>query len=279
MFTALGAEPMFEDDGYTLAESQFDQAPARHGTGNVTFYAKADVIVISDAAKAKLSASQLDALTEAAETTRDWAIGTFDDDAAAAEKYCANGGTIVAASPAEIAGIKDALAPALADLQEDATTAGIIAGIEELKAGITAPDPLTSCPESAAPSDASELNGTYRWSVTREALEEHGVTDAEALENVPGVNTVVLEDGDYDLVHTFSEGPNEGDVFEQHATYEFDGQTLILHWSQSETNCTEADVTILQDGSLEFSNIVECPEDEAGLLLDQVGMRHWEKIK
>ena len=35
---------------------------------------------------------------------------------------------------------------------------------------------------------------------------------------------------------------------------------------------------ILKDGSLEFSNIVECAEDEAGLVLDQVGLRHWDKI-
>ena len=81
---ALGAAPMFEDDGYTIAESQYDQAPGPEGTGNVTLFAKADVIVISDAARPKVSDSQLDALTEAAETTRDWAIGTFPDDAAAA---------------------------------------------------------------------------------------------------------------------------------------------------------------------------------------------------
>ena len=95
---ALGAAPMFEDDGYTIAESQYDQAPGPEGTGNVTLFAKADVIVISDAARPKVSDSQLDALTEAAETTRDWAIGTFADDAVAAAGFCDNGGKIVAAS-------------------------------------------------------------------------------------------------------------------------------------------------------------------------------------
>ena len=75
-----------------------------------------------------------------------------------------------------------------------------------------------------------------------------------------------------------TEGPNKGDTDEAHFTYEFDGVTLTIHWSQSATNCTSAKVTILEDGDLEFSDIVECAEDEAGLVLDQVGMRHWDKI-
>ena len=270
---------MFEEDGYTIAESQFDQAPAPEGTGNVTLFAKADLLVVSEAATEKLSASQLDALTEAAETTRDWAIGTFDDDAAAAEAYCTNGGNIVAASPADIAGLREAAAPTIADLKQDATTAATIAAIEELKAGITAPAPVTACPEAAAPAKASQLNGTYRWEITEKALKENGVTNAEALDYVPGIHTATLEDGSFNLAHEFTEGPIKGDTDELHATYEFDGETLIIHWSQSPTNCTSAAVTILEDGSLEFSNIVECPEDEAGLLLDQVGMRHWEKIR
>ena len=113
VLSAFGAEPMFEEDGYTIAESQFDQAPAPEATGNVTFYAKADVIVLTDAARKKLSASQLDALTEAAETTHNSAIGTFDDDAEAAGKYCSNGGKIVAASPADIAALREAAAPVI----------------------------------------------------------------------------------------------------------------------------------------------------------------------
>ena len=155
VLTALGASPMFEEEGYTLAESQYEQAPASQATGNVTLFAKADVIVISDAATEMVSASQLDALVEASETTRDWAIGTFDDDAAAAATYCENGGKIVAATSADIAGLRDAVAPVVADLKQDATTAEVITAIEELKAGVTAPDPVTACPETAAPDRAS----------------------------------------------------------------------------------------------------------------------------
>jgi TRAP-type C4-dicarboxylate transport system substrate-binding protein len=149
---ALGAKPMYEEDGYTIAESQYDQAPAPEGTGNVTLFAKADVLVISDAARPKVSDSQLDALTEAAETTRDWAIGTFPDDAVAAAGFCDNGGKIVAASAADLAGLGDAVAPVVADLKKDATTAAIITAIEELKSGITVPAPVTACQAPLAPS-------------------------------------------------------------------------------------------------------------------------------
>ena len=276
---ALGAAPMFEDDGYTIAESQYDQAPGAEGTGNVTLFAKADVIVISDAARPKVSGSQLDALTEAAETTRDWAIGTFPDDATAAEGYCDNGGKIVAASNADLAGLGDAVAPVIADLKKDATTAEIITAIEELKSGITTPAPVTACPAPSAPSKASLLNGTYHWEVTKKALMDAGVTDPQALDDVPGIQTAIMEDGGMSITHESTEGPNKGDSDEGHFTYEFDGLMLTIHWSQSQTNCTSAKVKILEDGDLEFSDIVECAEDEVGLLLDQVGFRHWEKIR
>ena len=275
---AFGAAPTFEDDGYTIAESQYDQAPGPEGAGNVTLFAKADVIVISDAARPKVSDSQLDALTEAAETTRDWAIGTFPDDAAAAAGFCDNGGTIVAASAADIAGLGDAVAPVVADLKKDATTAGIIAAIEELKSGITVPAPVTACQAAAAPSQASLLNGTYRWEVTKKALMDVGVDNPEALDDVPGIHTGIMEDGGLVITHEYTEGPNQGDSEVWHATYEFDGVTFTIHWSQSETNCTTAKVKFLEDGDLEFSDIAECAEDEVGLLLDQVGMRHWDKI-
>jgi hypothetical protein len=280
LLSAFGAEPMYEEDGYTIAESQFDQAPAPEGTGNVTLYAKADVIAISDAAKKLVSASQLDALTEAAETTRDWAIGTFDDDAEAAAKYCRTGGKLMAASPTEIVALKDAAAPVMADLKGDDATAAVIAAIEKLKSGITAPTPVTGCTEeSAAPPTESLLNGTYHWVVTQRALKEAGVTNPEALNDVPGINRATLKDGSYHLTYKQTEGPHKGDTGEGHSTYEYDGKTVIFHWSQSPTNCTKANVQILKDGSLAFSNIVECAEDEAGIKLDQVGMRLWKKIK
>jgi TRAP-type C4-dicarboxylate transport system substrate-binding protein len=276
---ALGADPMFEDAGYTIAESQYDQAPGPEGAGNVTLFAKADVIVISDSGRPKVSDSQLDALTEAAETTRDWAIGTFADDAAAAAGFCDNGGTIVAASPAEIASLESAVATVVADLKKDDATAGVIAAIEELKAGITVPAAVTACPEAQAPSQASALDGTYRWEVTKQALIDAGVDIPEALDDVPGIHTAIMADGGMSITHEFTEGPKKGDRDEWHATYEFDGVTFTIHWSQSETNCTSAKVKILDDGDLEFSDIVECAEDEFGLILDQVGMRRWDKIK
>jgi hypothetical protein len=280
LLSAFGAKPMFEEDGYTIAESQFDQAPASNATGNVTFYAKADVVALSDAGKKRVSASQLDALTEAAETTRDWAIGTFDDDAAAAATYCKNGGKITGASPAEIAELENKAAPVMADLKGDDSTAAVIAAIEKLKSGITAPAPVTRCVDSSAPqSKASELNGTYHWELTRKALQEAGVTNSAALNDVPVVVTGTLKDGSAHMVSKQTEGSHKGDVDEGHSTYEYDGKRVIFHWSQSPTNCTKAKVTIVADGSLEFSDIVECPEDQAGIVYDQVGMRHWQKIK
>lgn len=279
LLSRFGATPMFAESGFTIAESQFEQAPAPQGTGNVTFYAKADVIVLSDAASKRLSPDQLDALARAAEATRDWAIDTFDDDSAAAAKYCKNGGRIGSATPNQIATLKDAAAPVIADLKADPATAAIINAIEELKAGTTASSPVTGCTGATTTSQASLLNGTYRWEVTKEALKNAGVTDTEALNDVPAINTATLKDGSYNLTYRQTEGLHKGDTGEGHSTYEYDGKTIVFHWSQSATNCTKATVKRLKDRSLAFSNIVECPDDEAGILLDQVSLRMWTRIK
>ena len=166
----------------------------------------------------------------------------------------------------------------VADLKQDATTAGIITAIEELKSGITVPAPVTECPKETAPSQASALNGTYHWEVTKEALMEAGVTNTQAINDASGIQTATIADGSIQITQESTEGPNKGDTHEGFFTYEYDGVTITFHWSQSATNCTSATVQIREDGDLEFSNIVECPEDEAGLLLDQVGLRHWERV-
>ena len=158
-------------------------------------------------------------------------------------------------------------------------TASIIADIEKLKSGITAPPPVTGCAKSSAAPKESVLNGTYVWTVTRKALEDNGVSDAQALNDVPAVHTGVLADGSISITRKLTEGPNKGDVDEGHFTYEFDGRTITFHWSQSPTNCTKATVKIMKHGSLAFSDLVECAEDEMGRKLDEVGFRVWKKIK
>jgi hypothetical protein len=94
-----------------------------------------------------------------------------------------------------------------------------------------------------------------------------------------GIQTATLDDGSISITYQQTEGPHKGDTGEQHSTYEYDGKTINIHWSQSPTNCTKAKVQVLKDGSLAFSNLVECAEDRLGLVLDQVGMRLWKKIK
>jgi hypothetical protein len=56
----------------------------------------------------------------------------------------------VAASPAQLAALKDAAAPVLAALKEDRAIAGTITAIEKLKSGITAPAPVTGCTGATA---------------------------------------------------------------------------------------------------------------------------------
>ena len=60
------------------------------------------------------------------------------------------------------------------------------------------------------------LNSTYRWKVTKSALKEAGVSDPGRLNDVPSVNSAILEDGTFNLTYQLTQGPNKGHTHEVH---------------------------------------------------------------
>jgi TRAP-type C4-dicarboxylate transport system substrate-binding protein len=142
---ALGATPMFGDGDFDVAESDFVFAPGPFGTGNVTWYPRIDTVVISDAAREKLSDDQFEALATAADETLDWALANVPSEATMAATFCTNGGTIVAATDAQIESLHEAAQPVIDSLREDAVTAAAIDAIEALKQDTVAAEPITSC--------------------------------------------------------------------------------------------------------------------------------------
>ena len=259
---ALGAAPMFEDDGYTIAESQYDQAPGPEGTGNVTLFAKADVIVISDAARPKVSGSQLDALTEAAETTRDWAIGTFSTMPRPPRGTATTAGR--SSPPATPTSLDSARGGAGDRRPQEGCRHRRDHHRDRGAEGEITARPVTELPGAVGASKASLLNGTYRWEVARKAL--HG----RRRHRSPRRSTTCPDpDGDHGgRRHVTSRTRARKDrtraIPTRGASPTSSTAMLTIHWSQSQTNCTSAKVTMLEDGDLEFSDIVECAEDEVG---------------
>jgi hypothetical protein len=145
MLSTLGAKPMYADSGYTAAESEFDQSPADHAAGNVTFFAKFDVLALSAAAAKRLSAAQLSALRQAATTAAGKFTANEESDAAKALGFCENGGSVALASTAQLAAWKAAAQPAIATLRSVASTARLIDAIGAVKAGLPPAPPVKTC--------------------------------------------------------------------------------------------------------------------------------------
>jgi TRAP-type C4-dicarboxylate transport system substrate-binding protein len=205
MFAALGATT--NDDApnpetHTALESSFLFDPPGTATGNVTFFPKVNSLVVNADVWATLSADQQAILGDAAAATREWAIGEIPSDHDAAVARCEVGFAVAAASDADIAALVDAVAPVVADLREDPATSALI---DEITAMRDALPPLTddpvvcdattieTTPDSG--SEASALNGVYRYEVTDEALIAAGVTRPAQIADNHGTYTWTLVDG------------------------------------------------------------------------------------
>ncbi len=178
VMSALGAEAVrpegewvaqIEDGTIKGAETAFDRVGTlpRIGTmtGNVTFYPRVDAFFINHAVFSRLSAGQQDAVREAATATRGHVIDGIVPDAKQATDYCANGGTVVLAPPADLATMANALQPVQAKLQADPLTKQLIADITSVANGIEAPPATVAC----TPPPPDILQGTWHTNPVTEA--------------------------------------------------------------------------------------------------------------
>ena len=213
LLAAAGATPIFDDTRpYDMAESQFDQLGLNKAAGNVTLFAKYDVIGINEKALKKLSPAQMDALRRAAAESTTWAVANVKSDAAMASEFCANGGEIAAATPEQLEEWQAVAEPVIDDLRSVQSTADLIDAITTMKAGVEAAPPITGCADSAERSRPSDprLNGTYTYTATVEAFNDAGIHDQDFIDMNAGDYTVTLRDGTLTEKHQYSSGPQAG---------------------------------------------------------------------
>jgi TRAP-type C4-dicarboxylate transport system substrate-binding protein len=266
------------------AEAQFSLAPAgsRVATGNVTFFPKANVLVMSASLDERLRPDQRQLLADAAADTRDWQFAQQPSDFEAAAAYCDQGGTIVAASDEQIASLDRAADAVTSWLREDEQTRELVDEISRQVEGLPAPTPVTECPGGSASAESTEsgefdldtLDGRYATITTRRDLVEAGVTDAVKIRENTGRWTWTLDSGVWtyhQVANHFLANPDGS------GRYELAGETLTIHWVAGTEDWTRLRVKVSRDGDLTFTDIEDgTPSYQA--LSEGVFGQPWDRI-
>ena len=274
-----GATPIFDDTRpYDFAESQFDQAPVAKAAGNVTLFAKYDVIGLNAKTASKLSTAQVDTLRRAATRAATWAVGNVASDRVMAKAFCEHGGQIAHASPNQLKQWR-ALGDAVVDnLRSVHATSELIDAITTMKTRVPATPPAETCTGPAIQKAPSRLNGTYTYSAPAQAFRDVGLHDQSFIDMNAGTYTVTLHDGVMTLEQRYTSGPQAGTTTSANHTYTLDRGTLTIRWSAQAHDWTTAQVTVLPDGSLDFRDWIEGDPQPKFLLQDQVTLKHWSRV-
>ncbi|MEV6489220.1 hypothetical protein AB0M20_11415 [Actinoplanes sp. NPDC051633] len=213
MFRAFGAAP---DDAEAVqgrtagAESSFELVPRvgrqmATATGNVVPYAKINSLVINSKRFAALTEAQRSMVREAATATRDWGVKSMPGTADQATWYCKQqGGSVVLATPANVAAFQRAARPVYAELEKDAETAAFIAGIRDLASRVQPAPPVKACGPSAAVTTSSQPavgafpDGTYRKEASEQVMLAGGVTGRNAKDHA-GLWTMTFHKGTFTI--------------------------------------------------------------------------------
>jgi hypothetical protein len=195
---------------------------APYVTANVNLWPQLDALLANPDRLSALSEQQRGWLEQAAQDAAERSIDLADNDAESLKNACQAGARFANASKADLTALRNAFAPVYTSLEQDAQTKAFIQQIQELKGSTPAGKPLAvparctgKAPEVAVePSGPApaQLNGTYRYELTRE--DAHKVHDPEE-DQFPNVSTVKLQDGQV-----------EGGCFGQGATYSVTGNRI-----------------------------------------------------
>ena len=208
LFRALGATPSDVDalqDRFVGAESSFELArnlpeTTVTATGNLTLFSKVNSVVINSKRFAALDQAQQGVLRDAATATRDWGVKAMPATADEAKRHCQNGHTVVLATPADLAAFQRAAQPVYADLEKDAQTKALIAGIRGLASRTAPPPPVAACGPAAAvtpsvqPAAGTFPDGVYRKTVSEQAMLAAGVSGRDAKDHA-GLWTMTFDKG------------------------------------------------------------------------------------
>ena len=130
-------------------------------------------------------------------------------------------------------------------------------------------------PEPTVVDDASVLNGLYEVTITADELAAGGVDDPALIAEYAGLYYWEFEDGQWNYDQT-SDLPleNPGGV----GDYTLEGSDYTHYWGDKPTDITTATVTVLPDGSLQFTEIVDGDPSLQQVSDVTFGLHPWVRI-
>jgi TRAP-type C4-dicarboxylate transport system substrate-binding protein len=201
--------------------------PAPYVTANVSLWPQLDVLLANPNRLARLTGQQRGWLQQAAQDAAGRSAALTDRanrDTQGLKNACQSGARFANASPADLAALRTAFAPVYASLERDPQTKAFIQQIQALKQSAPAEAPLAipagctgTAPQQPAASTGAapaDLNGTYRYLLTKEDARKVG--DPE-VDQFPYLTTVKVQDGRVD-----------GGCFGRGATYSVTGDRITF---------------------------------------------------
>jgi TRAP-type transport system periplasmic protein len=242
---------------------------APYVTANVTLWPEMDILFANPGRLAGLTERQRGWLQQGAQDTAGRSAALADRDAQSLNNTCQSGARFANASQADLAALRKAFAPVYASLAQDPQTKAFIQQIQALKQSTPAAAPLTipagctgKAPEQPAGNTGTtpaDLNGTYRYLLTKEDARKAGDPELDAF---PQVTTVKLQDGKVD-----------GGCFGPGATYSVTGYRITFNSPESGYSTT---FTFAVDGKGNL-HLTPVPPMEKGDAF-QCSYKAWTKI-
>jgi TRAP-type C4-dicarboxylate transport system substrate-binding protein len=196
--------------------------PAPYVTANVNLWPQMDVLFANPGRLAALTEQQRGWLQQAAQDATGRSAALADRDTQSLKVACQSGTRFADASQADLASLRKAFAPVYTSLEQDSQTKAFIQRIRALKQSTPAGAPLAipaGCtgkapahPAASTGTAPADLNGTYRYLLTKEDARKAG--DPE-VDEFPSLITVKLQDGQV-----------EGGCFGRDASYSVDGDRI-----------------------------------------------------
>jgi TRAP-type transport system periplasmic protein len=222
------------------------EGEAPYVTANVNLWPWTEVLFANPGRLAALTGQQRGWLQQAAADAVGTSVGLADRDAQLLTVMCKSGARFANASQADLAALRTAVAPVYANLEQDPKTKALIEQIQALKHSTPAGAPLAipagctgvapAAPAAAQQQTPGDLNGTYRWTITKQDAFASKTEDKspEHLATFPWMFTMTLDNGTWTLSHR-----EAGQVFTDGAdTYTFEGDRLSFTWPQEGTVLT-----------------------------------------
>jgi TRAP-type C4-dicarboxylate transport system substrate-binding protein len=238
-------------------------AVADYVTGNLNLWPRPLVILIGTQAYESLTAGQQDALRDAsAAAVADALTDSRTEDTIAVASLCRDGMTLAVASDDDLSELRRAVEPVYEQLLADAQAKAHLEAIQALKDDLDAGPDTATCPTAEPSADeqtaASQLNGTYQWTLTDDEALEHGTPGDKtpaALERLyPTTFTAVLDNGHWSLAQTAGPGVDGG-------TYEEFRDRIVFTWDAGlELTFT---YNVDDDGNLTLSPVQPMPDGDA----------------